>query len=53
VWVQFAHFKKKKSLYFKVFGTLTDKVRKIEKYSKKKRIFLKHIEYIKYNIIIL
>jgi arylsulfatase A-like enzyme len=27
VWVQFAHFKKKKSLYFKVFGTLTDKVR--------------------------
>ncbi len=27
MWVQFAHFKKKKSLYFKVFGTLTDKVR--------------------------
>ena len=28
MWVQFAHFKKEKWLDFKVFGTLTDKVRK-------------------------
>jgi len=29
VWVQFAHFKEEKWLDFNVFGTLTDKVRRI------------------------
>ncbi|MFO7296590.1 MAG: hypothetical protein C0P72_011295, partial [Clostridia bacterium] len=33
MWVQFEHFKNKKWLYFKVFGTLTDKVRKNKKRS--------------------
>lgn len=43
MWVQFAHFKKKKSLYFKVFGTLTDKVRKKFDYLEAMPVFSREV----------